>query len=156
MLYCFGCIAIQRTEASYANPRRGPMRAQVCPLSSLRMILCPTVPTMMVKSFMIPPLNHLNCLNGLNDLNYLDIHPMHILSPRTGCSSFGKNRIQPRQVSFCQFDLDRLEIFLEMAARLTARDGNNVIALRHEPGQRQLRRRCVFFFGQLFESRKEF
>ena len=52
------------------------MRAQVCPLSSLRMMLCPIVPTTIVKSFIDPSLNltvfnYLNGLNVLNDWNFL-------------------------------------------------------------------------------------
>jgi hypothetical protein len=51
------------------------MRAHVCPLSSLRMMLWPIVPTTIVKSFMAPSLtltvfDYLNGLNVLNDWNF--------------------------------------------------------------------------------------
>src|SRR2546430_11000242 len=43
-----------------------------------------------------------------------------------------------------------------MAARLVARNRDDVVPLHYRPSYRQLRRRCSFFFGDLFELGEEF
>src|SRR5574341_967904 len=153
ILCSFGCIVIERTEASYANPRRGPMRAQVCPLSSLRIMLWPTVPTTIVTSRMSPTsfFNGWNDLNCLNVLNALNVNPMQILGPRSRRYSGRKDRVEPCQILRAELDFGRLDVLFEVRPRLVARNRNHVLALGHEPRQRQLGRGRVFLASHRFE-----
>ena len=68
-----------------------------------------------------------------------DIYPMQIFRARPGRGSWRENLVETREIVFAQPDTRRPDIFLQMTARLVARNWNDVVALRHEPGRRSAR-----------------
>src|SRR3972149_10987382 len=112
------------------------------------MMLCPIVPTTIVTSFMTASVKRFERFERLERFEpvpefnsffssfipppssfALDIHPMHIPASRSGRRSRLKNRIKPRQIFFAEFDLDALDILLQMSARLAAGNRNDVVPL---------------------------
>src|SRR5262249_29761128 len=72
----------------------------------------------------------LNGLNGWNDWNhYSYVDPIHVLGPCSCRGPLWENRIQSRQIFLREFNIDGLEIFLQVPLALVAWYRNDVITL---------------------------
>src|SRR5688572_22414908 len=135
------------------------MRAQVLPLSSLRMMLWPIVPTTMVTSFIFPPTTprtlRLPIYYPFAFSLSLNIDPMHISAARPGNRIRAKNLIQPREILLVQFDFGGLDVLFQVIACLVAWDRDDVVSLRHQPRQSQLRRGNAFLLRDPFKLRQQ-
>ena len=71
----------------------------------------------------------------------LNIYPVQIASARAGGSAGFEELIEPGEIVLGQFDIDGLQVFLQVTAAFVAWDRDDVLTLGHQPSQRQLRRR---------------
>src|SRR5258706_8438092 len=65
---------------------------------------------------------------------------------------FGKARFDVFKISFAQAQFERCHVLFEVTNTFCAGNGHEIVSL----GERQLRRRNVFFAGELFDGRREF
>ena len=81
---------------------------------------------------------------------------MQILRAGPGRGSWRENLVETREIVLAQPDIDRPDIFFQMTARLVAWNWKDVVALRQQPGQSELRWSRSFFLGKSFELPQEF
>src|SRR5258708_13452324 len=69
-----------------------------------------------------------------------------------GGSAVGGDFVDAAQVLRCQFYFQGADVFFQIFAALGAGNGDDVLALREEPGQSQLAWGALFFFGDFFHA----
>src|SRR3989442_9505879 len=75
--------------------------------------------------------------------------------PLAGGDAFGRHAVDASQVGRTEINGGGRDVLLQVAPPLGAGDGNDVLALREQPGERELRRRATLLYRQLLHLRDE-